>query len=69
MRVLADACRDPGLRSLFTYPGMTKEAAVGTGGGDVYKRLAAQVKIAMLIVCFWCSLHVDRMFQGYTAVA
>eukprot|EP00903_Cladosiphon_okamuranus_P006776 g6606.t1 len=44
MRVLADACRDPGLRSLFTTTslGGTK-GNVGTGGGDVYKKLAAQV--------------------------
>lgn len=39
MRVLADACRDPGLRSLFASLG-----GAGGGGGDVYRKLAAQVR-------------------------
>lgn len=42
MRVLADACRDPGLRSLFTSLGGTN-GTIGAGEGDVYKKLAAQV--------------------------
>lgn len=40
MRVLADACRDPGLASLFASLGSD---GGGVGGGDVYRRLAAQV--------------------------
>lgn len=59
MRVLADACRDPGLRSLFTSPGRTKDAA-DTGAGDVYKKLAAQVTIVALLVWFLCSLPPRR---------
>lgn len=39
MRVLADASRDPGLAGLFTSLGKA-----GPGGGDVYRRLAAQVR-------------------------
>lgn len=49
MRVLADACRDPGLRRLFTSLGGTK-STIGAGGGDVYKKLAAQVCAACLQV-------------------
>lgn len=66
MRVLADACRDPGLRSLFTSLGGTKDA-VGTGGGDVYKKLAAQVTSVVLLCLFWCSVPVDRTFRGIYA--
>ncbi|CAM9558901.1 unnamed protein product, partial [Ectocarpus sp. 12 AP-2014] len=43
MRVLADACRDPGLRNLFATLGGTNDAGASTGGGDVYRKLAAQV--------------------------
>lgn len=37
MRVLADACQDPGLTSLFA-------STEGSNKGDVYRRLAAQVR-------------------------
>lgn len=47
MRVLADACRDPGLRSLFgsVGGGDTNDGANSgkNGRGDVYRKLAAQV--------------------------
>lgn len=46
MRVLADACRDPGLRNLFATLGGTNDAGASTGGGDVYRKLAAQVGAA-----------------------
>lgn len=41
MRVLADACKDPGLASLFASLGT--DGSGGGGRGDVYRRLAAQV--------------------------
>lgn len=45
MRVLADACQDPGLAGLFASSGSN-----GGGSGDVYRRLAAQVQLGMDIV-------------------
>ena len=42
MRVLADACQDPGLTSLFA-------STEGGNKGDIYRRLAAQVRSVLVI--------------------
>lgn len=50
MRVLADACQDPGLSKLFASLGSDGGSS---GGGDVYRGLAAQVQNSSKL----CHLH------------
>lgn len=58
MRVLADACQDPGLTSLFA-------STEGGNKGDIYRRLAAQVCGLFLPLC---KVYLDGTFLWLSTI-